>query len=68
MELSQELRDELRRFRLERELTYRQLAPLIGVKLPTLHKAIAQGGPLSEMNHHRIEKFLKGIRSAEVSA
>lgn len=55
-------RNELKAFRLERGLTYRQLAALIGVKLSTTFQAV-NGKRISELNQYKIEKFLTAIRN-----
>ena len=56
-----QIHEELRLFRLERGLTYRQLAGLLGLSISATHGAL-NGKRTNEMTRHKLQKFLAGVR------
>lgn len=53
----------LQEYRLQRDLTYRQLAGLIGVSVAVAFKA-ARGGRINERNVYKIKRFLEKVHAA----
>ena len=54
---------DLNRFRLERNLTYRELAALVGVKPKNLHRLLNSVNPvMHDRTLHQIRAFLDRVR------
>lgn len=53
----------LQAYRIERDLTYRELAGLLGVTVAVAFKA-THGGRLNERNSHKIKRFLEKLHAA----
>lgn len=62
--LADHLREQLREHRLGKDITYRELAVLIGATTLTTIQRAERGARLDERTIRKIERFLEGLRAS----